>query len=320
MNQRDYIQKLRRASRKLIRELGMLELNQPEQGRTHSHWHALMEIEREPGITMSKLSDLLLLTPSAISRIVDVLLDLGWVETVPNSLDKRQKDLFITPLGLQEITRIDDFSNTRIVGALHHMTEHMQQEVLEGITAYGKALEKQRLIHEKITLRTLPTSRDVRRQVIQMIEGIQVGEFSIPVTPELNENILKAETTFHFYGKCHFWYAVSGDGEIIGSIGLKKLSETEVEIKKFFVHKNFRGMGVAQKLIHKAVQSIAVGGFTTIYLGTVSVLHAAQRFYVKKGFEEIQKSDLPGCFDICPVDTHFFRGDVETVKKSILAR
>ena len=75
-----------------------------------------------------------------------------------------------------------------------------------------------------------------------------------------------------------------------------------------FVAKEFRGKdkGIAQKLLNTVFDWCKLNNIQEIYLGTVAILHAAQRFYEKNNFCEIQKKELPKNFPIMPVDTKFY--------------
>lgn len=316
MKTQDYISKIRQASRSLIRELGMLQLNQDRTGKTPQHWHSLIEIDALPKITISELSELLLLSFSSTSRIVDSLIKKGLI-IAEAGIDKREKRLSITKEGQNEITKIDEFSNPRIIGALNYLTEEDQTQILHSLKKYSDALKQNRLDSDQIKILTLPSSRHIRKQVQDMIETIQKNEFSIPITEETNASILKAEESYHFNNTCNFWYVINKDGMIIGSIGLKKIDDNKLELKKFFIHQNYRGKGVARKLLNKALQIAEKHNYKTLYLGTVNVLKSAQRFYQKMGFEEIPKGKLPKNFEICPLDSIFYRGEIEKIRKHL---
>jgi len=47
-------------------------------------------------------------------------------------------------------------------------------------------------------------------------------------------------------------------------------------------------------------------GLRHLYLGTVNVLSAAQRFYEREGFTSIAKEDLPAWFPLMPADNVFY--------------
>ncbi len=300
------ITELRHCSRKLVRELGMLELNKPHLNRTPQHWHALIETHNHPGITITKLGSLLLLTYSTISRIVTSLFNdkLILIET---GQDKRENLLYITEKGKIEVENIDHYSNTKIKVAFDFFSGDEQVDIIIAIQKYAEALKKSRVLREQVKISTLSTSRAIRKQLISLIENIQKNEFSIPITEETNAGILKAENEYYYNHSCNFWYALNHAGEIIGSIGLKKIDETNAEIKKFFVHQQYRGKEVAQKLMSTLIKSALKHRFTTLYLGTVSVLLAAQHFYKKYGFSQIDEHDLPAKFSKCALDNVFFK-------------
>jgi len=48
-----------------------------------------------------------------------------------------------------------------------------------------------------------------------------------------------------------------------------------------------------------------------IFLGTIERLVAARRFYLRNGFVEIAKADLPKNFPLMAVDTLFYQKDLQ---------
>ena len=311
--QKDHISQLRHVSRKLIRELGMLSLNEAQ--KTPPHWHALIEISKESGITISKLCHVLLLSTSAMSRIVNGLIKHEFV-TFQEGNDRREKYLSLTDKGQLELETIDEFSNSKIKGAFEFLSEEDQNQIIDSIQKYGEALEKSRSLREQVKIFTLSTSRKVRKQIIRMIETIQKDEFLLPIQSDINAGVLKAEEEFYYNNSYNFWYAVDNNGTVIGSIGLKKLDMCSAEIKKFFVDQRYRGKGVAQKLLKTLLKSAAKHQFNDLYLGTVDIFKAAIRFYEKNGFSRIPEHQLPQGFIKCPVDTVFFKGSIESLLKS----
>lgn len=172
---------------------------------------------------------------------------------------------------------------------------------------YTDMLEKNRVPQDQVKILTLPTSQTIRSQIVTMITEIQKNEYALPVTEETNVSVLKAEDNFYFHQSCNFWYATDTHGKVIGSVGLRKLDKHNAEIKKFFVHRDYRGKGVAQKLMRSAIKAAIKHNFCDVYLGTADVLRAAQRFYEKFGFSQIEKEQLPAPFEIFPLDSVFFK-------------
>ncbi|HBI2914622.1 TPA: MarR family transcriptional regulator, partial [Legionella pneumophila] len=104
----DPIDLLRQYSRKLVRELGMLQLNKLAAKEQPSYWHTLIEINKEPNITISKLSQLLLVSLPTLSRIVNSLINDELV-TVNEGLDKRERFLRVTDKGKEKVNYIDEY-------------------------------------------------------------------------------------------------------------------------------------------------------------------------------------------------------------------
>ena len=305
MNQK-VIDTLRQVSRQLVRELGMLQWDQSEQQETPAYWHALIEIAQEPGITQATLGKRLLLSTATMSRLIQRLEKQKLVK-IAVGLDKREKQLSITPAGLEALKKIDDFSADKIKGAFEFMKAAEIKQLIDSISLYANALEKSRQKREQMKILTLSTSRTLRKQVVNMITQIQRDEFGVPVTDEINACVLQAEGTFCYHNACNFWYAVDAEGKVIGSVGLKKVDEQHGEIKKFFVVPEYRGKGLAQQLMAVVAKAAHKHGFGYLVLGTVDILKGAQKFYQKCGFKPIAKKALPKNFEACPLDTVFFK-------------
>lgn len=308
---------LRQASRKLVRELGMLQLNEANEQETPGHWHALIEVSRNSKLTISKLGTLLLMSISTISRLVKSLVEDGLI-TLGEGQDKREKYLYLTDKGQAEMQKIDAFSRSKIMGTFEFLTEKEIVQIQEAISKYANALEKSRLIKDHIKIATLSTSRVIRKQIVHMIENIQTKEFEIPITNEINACILKAEKDFYYNHSYNFWYAIEDNGNIVGSIGLKKIDDQYGEIKKLFVAKSYRSKGVAQRLMNTLIKAALKHKFNFLILGTVDKLHAAHKFYNKYGFEQIKQQDLPSNFEVCPVDSMFFKANINDLKAKFM--
>lgn len=312
----DSIDLLRHHSRKLIRELGMLQLNKVDAKEQPSYWHTLIEINKEPDITISKLCQLLLISKPTLSRIVTSLVKDGLI-TVQEGIDKRERFLRVTEQGKEKINYIDQYSNVKIKRAFHFLTDEDIDGLINSLDKYASALEKSRLIRDQIKVLRLSASRTLRKQIIHMIEQIQKDEFNIPVTPEINAPILRAEEEYYYHNTCNFWYAVDAQGTIIGCIGLKKISDKQGEVKKFFLTPEYRGLGIAQLLLHTLVKNALKHGFEELFLGTVEQLKAAQRFYEKNGFKSITSNMLPEQFELCPLDTRFYKGETKKMESML---
>ena len=146
-----------------------------------------------------------------------------------------------------------------------------------------------------------------KNEVAELILNIQNAEFGIPITLELQPD-LNAISEFYQTNNGNFWIAKIDD-EIIGTISLLDIGNRQGALRKMFVRKDHRGkeFGVGQKLLTTLLNWSRHRRITEIFLGTTEKFIAAQRFYEKNGFKEIQKHELPQAFPVMEVDIKFYR-------------
>ncbi len=150
-------------------------------------------------------------------------------------------------------------------------------------------------------------SEDYQEQVIELILGIQTGEFGIPITAEKQPD-LKDISGYYQTGAGNFWVAVDA-GRVVGTVSLLDIGGRQASLRKMFVHKKYRGRKAktAEKLLAGLMNWAEAKGIKEIFLGTTPMFLAAHRFYEKNGFAQIPKSDLPQAFPVMEVDTKFYR-------------
>ena len=143
--------------------------------------------------------------------------------------------------------------------------------------------------------------------IAALILNIQNNEFNVPVTINDQKDLLDIEN-FYIKKNGNFWVAID-DEKLIGTIALIDIDNWQSALRKMFVHKDYRGKekGVGQLLFDTLIDWCKQKNITEIYLGTVAQLHAAKRFYVKNGFEKLDKKALPENFPLMQVDTEFFK-------------
>ncbi len=148
-------------------------------------------------------------------------------------------------------------------------------------------------------------SNDSSTDIINLILPIQQKEFNVPITLDDQPDLLRIEQVYQLNGG-GFWGAFVND-ELVGTIALLKFDPHAAAIRKMFVKKEYRGKswGIAQQLLENLVHYCKTNHITDIYLGTVSILEAALRFYEKNGFLPIEKNQLPENFPLMAPDNVF---------------
>jgi N-acetylglutamate synthase-like GNAT family acetyltransferase len=148
--------------------------------------------------------------------------------------------------------------------------------------------------------------KQYEQQTIDLIVGIQHGEFGIAITAE-DQPDLRIVDTFYQQGNGNFWLATDGD-RVVGTIALIDIGNRAVSLRKMFVHPDYRGKEKAtgQRLMDIVFNWCEARDITAIYLGTVGQFKAAHRFYERNGFVAVDKVNMPASFPAMPLDHMFY--------------
>ena len=84
-----------------------------------------------------------------------------------------------------------------------------------------------------------------------------------------------------------FWVVESAN-EIVGSFGIESHGVSDTELRRMYLDERYRGLGIAQRMLDFAEAEARVLGFTKMILSTAQIQKAADRFYRKSGFRQIQ--------------------------------
>ncbi|AXY78108.1 N-acetyltransferase [Paraflavitalea soli] len=145
-----------------------------------------------------------------------------------------------------------------------------------------------------------------QQETIDLIVGIQAGEFGVPITAE-DQPDLRNVHAFYQQRNGNFWLAIDNN-KVVGTIALIDIDNNQVALRKMFVHPDYRGKdkAVAWQLMQEVFAWCRLKGVKEIFLGTISQFQAAHRFYEKNGFREIKKEQLPPAFPAMPLDIIFY--------------
>ena len=152
----------------------------------------------------------------------------------------------------------------------------------------------------------LPFRRELQDAVTSMILSIQNSEFGFDLTLEEQIDLVDIQRSYAASGG-QFWVALDGD-VVIGSAAAFNLGDGHVDLRRFFVQKEYRGgqPSLAQRLLDETISWAQVNEFKHMYLETAGRYVAARRMYERNGFREINASQLPPTFPVIRVAEHFY--------------
>ena len=94
---------------------------------------------------------------------------------------------------------------------------------------------------------------------------------------------LRAIATHHASEGGRFWIA-ENDGQILGSVGVVPIGDGVFELKKLYVIKEARGMGVGKRLVSLAEAEAMSHGAKAIDLWSDTRFEDAHRLYERRGY------------------------------------
>lgn len=141
-------------------------------------------------------------------------------------------------------------------------------------------------------VRAMPEDNAVLHNIIKHVgeEFGAVGEGYGPSDPEV-------KAMSHHYGDEYssLYLVAKLNGKVVGGCGVAPFNDSSdtCELKKLFLLKESRGLGLGQKLAEACLNYAAEQGFQFCYLDTLSNMVSAVRLYEKLGFEHLSQP-LPG--------------------------
>ncbi|MCG7506739.1 MarR family winged helix-turn-helix transcriptional regulator [Mesorhizobium retamae] len=138
------IQKVRDASRRIVRELGFMRPTVAGTDLPPSAVHAIIEIGSNERLTAGELGEILNLEKSSVSRMLRKLIDAGEVEERVSPNDARSKLLKLTARGEATLKAINRFGHGQVAAAFLHLSDEERRIVVAGLSAYAEALHRVR--------------------------------------------------------------------------------------------------------------------------------------------------------------------------------
>lgn len=138
------IQKVRDASRRIVRELGFMRPTVAGTDLPPSAVHAIIEIGSNERLTAGELGEILNLEKSSVSRMLRKLIDAGEVEERVSPNDARSKLLKLTARGEVTLKAINRFGHGQVAAAFLHLSDEERRIVVAGLSAYAEALHRVR--------------------------------------------------------------------------------------------------------------------------------------------------------------------------------
>ena len=136
------------------------------------------------------------------------------------------------------------------------------------------------------------TNKD-SNSVSSLILNIVDKEFNIKVDlDELDSDLVHLGEYYNRQnGGCLYVAEIKDSIMIIGTAAIRSLKQfhSTCELKRMFVSKEYRKLGIGQMLLSKTLDFARKAGYSKIFLYSSSDLKAARNLYLKNGFVDIKR-------------------------------
>jgi DNA-binding MarR family transcriptional regulator len=109
--------------------------NLADLGFGRAHHRVLHFVNRQPGLTIAELLDILQITKQSLNRVLKELVETGYVEQRAGNMDRRQRLLFATPKGRALAISLARLQADRIARALTQAGSEARDRVAAFLTA-----------------------------------------------------------------------------------------------------------------------------------------------------------------------------------------
>ena len=155
-------------------------------------------------------------------------------------------------------------------------------------------------------------SRDVKVRIFQKSDNDKVKEFISDIIVNefrfklefdtLDSDILAIDETYGISNRGCFWVGETNVDDvsetrqrhhqkIVGTTAIRNLRQLEstCELKRMYVRRGFRRLGIGQKLLDTAIDFAKSVGYSRLVLDSSKILNAARALYLKNGFVDIDR-------------------------------
>ena len=117
-------------------------------------------------------------------------------------------------------------------------------------------------------------------------------EYGLSSDPQSTDKDLEDIESSYTNNNGIFDIVVNSHGKIVATTGIFKIDEDTCELRKMYLLREYRGMGIGKALLDHSIDAAKQLGYQRIILETASVLKEAIGLYEKYGFAHYEPDHL----------------------------
>jgi DNA-binding MarR family transcriptional regulator/GNAT superfamily N-acetyltransferase len=274
----EQVRRVRSFNRAVTLSVGALQASYLERGRPLGEARLVFEIGAE-GADVRALRMRLGLDSGYMSRMLRSLSGQGLVEARKDLRDGRLRRVVLTRKGRAELRAYDRLSDRLAASTLEPLDARRRERLVEAMGEVERLLGAARA---KVDFEA-PTSEAARRCLESYFS--ELGErFEGGYDASKDTSAADAEMT----PPAGRFIVARLDGGPIGCGALKRVDERAGEVKRVWVARSARGLGVARRILWKLEAAAREMGLAVLRLDTNKALTEAHALYRKEGYREVE--------------------------------
>lgn len=286
----DQIAAVRRFHRVVTKRAGALEVSFLGRDRPLGESRLLWEVGAA-GAELRELRDRLELDSGYLSRLIHALAAKGLVEVEPGAEDERVRYARLTPAGLEEVAETDRRADRVAETILEPLTSSQRERLVAAMEEVHRLLRFSGMCIERVHPSSAPARHCVASYFAELDERFPQGFDPGASLPAEDEALVPPRGVF---------LVARAEGEPIGGGAVKGLDDGMASIKRMWVDRSVRGLGLGRRLLAALESEARTLGYALVRLETNGTLSEAIELYRTSGYREVT------AFNDDPYAQHWF--------------
>ena len=280
----DEVATLRRFNRCYTQRIGVLAESYLDTGRPLGPSRLLFEIGAE-GARVADLRRRLGLDSGYLSRLLRQLEQDEVVMVSADPIDGRQRLVRLTAAGRREWRRIDRRSED-VARLLVEPLSARQRAELTSALATAERLLRAATVHIDVVDPRCPAARSALQQYFSELDV----RFRFGFDPDAGS----ADDVAAMRSPDGAFLVMRSDHETVGCGGVQRIDDGTAEIKRMWIHPDWRGLGLGGRMLTRLEAVARTLGRARVVLDTNEALTEAIAMYERAGYHSIERySDNP---------------------------
>ncbi|MFZ4125598.1 MAG: bifunctional helix-turn-helix transcriptional regulator/GNAT family N-acetyltransferase [Rickettsiales bacterium] len=291
MENSSHIAAIRHFNRAYTRYVGAANGKSLPKGYSLPELHVLHALAQTPHITAKELTVMLDMDAGYLSRILTRLLKRKLIIRTPSTKDKRQLHLTLSTAGAQRFSEIEAFANAHISEQISGLVPVKRERMVQSMQTILQTIQED------------PAAPIIFRQLKLGDAGWIVHRHGALIAPEFGWDTrfealcarIMADFIDQYQPAWERSFVVERNGDILGSLFLVRQDPETAKLRLLYVEPAARGLGLATKLLEKAIQFARSKHYKRVTLFTTSNNLAARRLYDAMGFKIVKEEVQDFC-------------------------